>query len=63
MRVVKERRATLRQTPETESRRPPPATRLANLRLAGDWVRGPFPCTLEGAIASGFAAAGALRGR
>ncbi len=59
-RVVKERRATLRQTPAVEAARPAAQTRLANLALAGDWVRTGLPCTIEGALESGFAAAGDL---
>ncbi len=55
-RIVKEKRATLLHTPETESRRP--ATRLGdNLFLAGDWTATGLPCTIEGAIRSGRAAA------
>jgi squalene-associated FAD-dependent desaturase len=61
LRLIKERRATLRQTPEVEVRRPPVATAVGNLALAGDWVRTGLPCTLEGAATSGFAAAARLR--
>ncbi|GAB4167273.1 MAG: hydroxysqualene dehydroxylase HpnE [Thalassobaculales bacterium] len=52
-RIVKERRATLRQTPATLALRPGPRTALANLSLAGDWTATGLPCTIEGAILSG----------
>jgi len=55
-RVIKEKRATLFHTPETEARRP--AARIAdNLLLAGDWTATGLPCTLEGALYSGRVAA------
>lgn len=56
-RVVKERRATFSQTPESERRRPDPATTFGNLFLAGDWTNTGLPATIEGAIRSGFRAA------
>jgi hypothetical protein len=56
-RVIKERRATLRHTPTTERSRPGPRTRWPNVVLAGDWTATGLPCTLESAVASGFAAA------
>ena len=55
-RVVKERRATLLHTPDTESKRPH-RRQAANLFLAGDWTATGLPCTIEGAIRSGNAAA------
>jgi hydroxysqualene dehydroxylase len=57
-RVVKERRATFRATPDQLKRRPSAATRWNNLHLAGDYVDNGLPATIEGAIRSGFAAAG-----
>jgi monoamine oxidase len=54
--VIKEKRATLFHTPETEARRPPPR-QGENLLLAGDWTATGLPCTLEGAITSGLTAA------
>jgi len=57
-RIVKERRATFRATPEQLERRPPAATRWNNLHLAGDYVDNGLPATIEGAIRSGVAAAG-----
>jgi squalene-associated FAD-dependent desaturase len=58
-RVVKEKRATFLQSPANLARRPGPATGLANLFLAGDWTDTGLPATIEGAIRSGEAAAGA----
>jgi hypothetical protein len=57
-RIVKERRATFRATPAQLKRRPSAATRWNNLHLAGDYVDNGLPATIEGAIRSGFAAAG-----
>jgi squalene-associated FAD-dependent desaturase len=56
-RVVKERRATFSQTPETEKRRPDTGAYFGNLFLAGDWTNTGLPATIEGAIRSGFRAA------
>lgn len=58
--IVKERRATFAATPDQLLRRPPAATRWANLVLAGDWTATGLPSTIEGAIRSGFAAAARL---
>jgi squalene-associated FAD-dependent desaturase len=63
-RVVKEKRATFRQTPENEQRRPPAQTAFTNLLLAGDWTATGLPATIEGAVRSGnTAAAAVLRGQ
>ena len=62
-RIVKERRATFRATPEQLRRRPATTTRWNNFHLAGDYVDTGLPGTIEGAIRSGFAAAGAVRRR
>jgi squalene-associated FAD-dependent desaturase len=52
--TVTEKRATFRCTPALQR----PAMRLANgLHAAGDYVDGPYPATLEGAVRSGLAAA------
>ncbi len=56
-RIVHERRATFRQTPEAVARRPQPDTALANLVLAGDAVATGLPATIEGAVRSGETAA------
>ena len=56
-RVIKERRATIAHTPAEAARRPPAWTAWPNLFLAGDWIRGPLPATIEAAIRSGERAA------
>jgi squalene-associated FAD-dependent desaturase len=52
-RLVREKRATFEATPETEARRAPPKTSVANVTLAGDWTATGLPATIEGAIRSG----------
>jgi hydroxysqualene dehydroxylase len=56
VRIVKERRATFLASPEQLRRRPGAMTRWRNLALAGDYTDTGLPATIEGAIASGFAA-------
>ena len=56
-RVVKERRATIAQTPAAILQRPGPRTRFGNLLLAGDWIDTGLPATVESAIRSGETAA------
>ncbi|MBA3034451.1 MAG: hydroxysqualene dehydroxylase HpnE [Gammaproteobacteria bacterium] len=56
--VIEEKRATFACTPDMQ--RPPTATSCANVWLAGDYVAGDYPATLEGAIRSGVAAARAV---
>ena len=59
VRIVTERRATIRCTPALAR----PGMRIdRNLLAAGDHVEGPYPSTLEGAIRSGKAAAESLLG-
>ena len=55
--VVKQRNATIRCLPGAEGLRPPSATPISNLFLAGDWTKTGWPSTLEGAARSGFNAA------
>ena len=55
--VVKEKRATFAQTPESERLRPPARFDYPNLLLAGDWTNTRLPATIEGSIRSGFHAA------
>ena len=55
--VVRERHATLSLTPAADAVRPAAETPLANLFLAGDWVRTGLPATIEGAVQSGRRAA------
>jgi squalene-associated FAD-dependent desaturase len=59
-RAIIERRATLACVPDLE--RPPSATGLARLALAGDWTASEYPCTLETAVRSGLAAARVIGG-
>lgn len=56
-RVVKERRATPDQAPDSVFRRPPARTRWSNLVLAGDWTDTGLPASLEAAVRSGNTAA------
>jgi squalene-associated FAD-dependent desaturase len=56
-RVIKERRATIAQTPAGIARRAGAATGLANLFIAGDWTDTGLPATIESAVRSGFDAA------
>lgn len=53
--VIEEKRATFACTPGVE--RPISATACPNVWLAGDYVAGDYPATLEGAIRSGINAA------
>jgi uncharacterized protein with NAD-binding domain and iron-sulfur cluster len=59
--VTRERRATLRQVPGCERLRPPAATVLPGLVLAGAWTDTGWPDTMEGAVRSGLNAVRALR--
>ncbi|MEX0695346.1 MAG: hydroxysqualene dehydroxylase HpnE [Rhodospirillales bacterium] len=56
-RVLKEKRATMAQTPEQNRLRPPRTTAIRNLWLAGDWTDTGLPATIEGAIRSGHMSA------
>ncbi|HLG90000.1 MAG TPA: hydroxysqualene dehydroxylase HpnE [Alphaproteobacteria bacterium] len=60
-RIIKEKRATIRQSPADEALRPAAETAFGNLWLAGDWTRTGLPATIEGSILSGFRAAGLAR--
>jgi hypothetical protein len=57
-RVVKEKRATIRQAAEILPQ--PPLRPLSNLALAGDWL-GSLPATIESAVMAGEHAASLLR--
>jgi hydroxysqualene dehydroxylase len=57
--VVAEKRATFRCTPGLLR---PAAPVAEHLLAAGDYVAGPYPATLEGAVRSGAAAASRLMG-
>ncbi|MDX1401924.1 MAG: FAD-dependent oxidoreductase [Kiloniellales bacterium] len=56
-RILKEKRATFRQTPEALKCRPGPDIGFANLFISGDWTDTGFPATIESAIKSGKIAA------
>lgn len=53
--IIEEKRATFACTPDLN--RPLTRTALPNVWLAGDYVSGDYPATLEGAVRSGVAAA------
>jgi uncharacterized protein with NAD-binding domain and iron-sulfur cluster len=44
--------------PGIETLRPEQQSPVPNLQLAGDWTRTGWPSTMEGAVRSGFLAAG-----
>ena len=56
--TITEKRATFACVPNLQ--RPPARTHLPGLWLAGDYVAGDYPATLEGAVRSGVAAARAI---
>ncbi len=56
--VIKEKRATFSPRPGVEKFRPGAVTEIAGLYLAGDWTDTGFPATIEGAVKSGYTAAG-----
>ena len=56
-RIIKEKYATIAQTPEQIRLRPSARTKWSNLLLAGDWTDTGLPATIEGAITSGHKAA------
>jgi squalene-associated FAD-dependent desaturase len=58
--VIKEVRATFSAKPGLEEIRPTSTTHLRNFFLAGDWTRTGWPATMEGAVRSGYLAAGAV---
>jgi hydroxysqualene dehydroxylase len=58
--IVKEKRATFAATVDENARRPGAGTAYANLVLAGDWTATGLPATIEGAIRSGYRAAGLI---
>ncbi|MCW5576769.1 MAG: hydroxysqualene dehydroxylase HpnE [Burkholderiales bacterium] len=58
-RVIAEKRATFSCTPDLA--RPATATDCPGFLLAGDYVAGDYPATIEGAVRSGVAAAAQIR--
>jgi len=59
LRVLAEKRATFRCTPGLDR---PPARIARGLVAAGDYIDGPYPATLEGAVRAGEAAVAAASG-
>lgn len=55
--IVKERFATFSPCVGVEDLRPPAATPVCGLYLAGDWTATGLPATIEGAVKSGYTAA------
>lgn len=55
--VIKEPRATFAAAPGQAARRPPTATPLDRVALAGAWTDTGWPATMEGAVRSGLRAA------
>ena len=58
--IVKERFATFSPCVGVEDLRPPAATPIRGLYLAGDWTATGLPATIEGAVKSGYTAAGEI---
>jgi uncharacterized protein with NAD-binding domain and iron-sulfur cluster len=61
--VVTEHAATFSAVPGVDRFRPPQATPVSNLALAGDWTDTGWPATMEGAVRSGYLAAEAILAR
>lgn len=60
--VLRDPLATFASSPELELLRPGARTPIEGLFLAGDWTDTGLPATIEGAVRSGQAAAGAVAG-
>jgi squalene-associated FAD-dependent desaturase len=61
--VVTEHAATFRAVPGVDAWRPPQASPVTNLAVAGDWTATGWPATMEGAVRSGYLAAEAVLAR
>ncbi len=59
-RTVTQSEAVFSVRPDTEQFRPPQATGIENLMLAGDWTATDWPATMEGAVRSGYRAVEAI---
>lgn len=57
-RLVTEHKAVFSPQPGADALRPPQQSPIANLQLAGDWTATGWPATMEGAVRSGYLAAG-----
>ena len=62
-RVVTEHAATFSAVPGVDRWRPPQASPVANLAVAGDWTATGWPATMEGAVRSGYLAAESILAR
>ncbi|MFZ0389128.1 MAG: hydroxysqualene dehydroxylase HpnE [Calditrichia bacterium] len=51
--IIREKRATIAQTPQSQKWRMQPGPLLDNFYVAGDWTATGLPATIEGAITSG----------
>jgi uncharacterized protein with NAD-binding domain and iron-sulfur cluster len=58
--VIKEVRATYSPRPGIDAHRPLQYTSWPRVFLAGDWTATGWPATMEGAVRSGYSAAGAM---
>ena len=58
--VIKEVHATYSPRPGVDQYRPQPQTPWTRVFLAGDWTATGWPATMEGAVRSGYLAAGAV---
>jgi squalene-associated FAD-dependent desaturase len=61
--VVTEHTATFSAVPGVDRWRPPQASPVANLAVAGDWTATGWPATMEGAVRSGYLAAEVILAR
>jgi squalene-associated FAD-dependent desaturase len=61
--VIKEVHATYSPRPGSDAHRPKPASPWPNIFLSGDWTATGWPATMESAVRSGYAAAGAVAKR
>ena len=61
--VVTEHTATFSAVPGVDRWRPPQASPIDNLAVAGDWTRTGWPATMEGAVRSGYLAAEVILAR
>lgn len=59
-RLVTEQAAVFSAAPRVDTLRPPQATAVPRLFLAGDWTATGWPATMEGAVRSGYLAAEAV---
>ena len=62
-RVVTEHAATFSAVPGVDRWRPPQASPVGNMAVAGDWTATGWPATMEGAVRSGYLAAEAILAR